>query len=150
MKHTKSFAGTKGFTIIEVALVLAIAGLIFLVVFLALPALQNSQKDTAAKEDAGRIVSALQSYSADNQGSLPTGPISSWSYAGASNLSQIKTVNINSSFTITATPPTNTTTATVSVGWVCSNGAPTTTNASSSDAAVQVLLTNGTKYCASM
>lgn len=32
----------KGFTIIEVVLVLAIAGLIFLMVFLALPALQRS------------------------------------------------------------------------------------------------------------
>lgn len=50
-----------GFTIIEVALVLAIAGLIFLVVFLALPALQNSQKDIAKRQDAGRVVSALQS-----------------------------------------------------------------------------------------
>ena len=59
-----------GFTIIEVALVLAIAGLIFLVVFLALPALQNSQKDTARKQDVGRVVSALQQYEADNGGSL--------------------------------------------------------------------------------
>ena len=36
----------KGFTIIEVVLVLAIAGLIFLMVFLALPALQRSQRDS--------------------------------------------------------------------------------------------------------
>ena len=35
-----------GFTIIEVVLVLAIAGLIFLMVFIALPALQRSQRDT--------------------------------------------------------------------------------------------------------
>ena len=38
----KQLKDAKGFTIIEVALVLAIAGLIFLVVFLALPALQRS------------------------------------------------------------------------------------------------------------
>lgn len=60
-----------GFTIIEVALVLAIAGLIFLVVFLALPALQNSQKDNARKQDVARVVSALQAYEADNEGALP-------------------------------------------------------------------------------
>ena len=36
----------KGFTIIEVVLVLAVAGLIFLMVFLALPALQRAQRDT--------------------------------------------------------------------------------------------------------
>ena len=35
----------KGFTIIEVVLVLAIAGLIFLMVFIALPALQRSQRN---------------------------------------------------------------------------------------------------------
>ena len=38
----------KGFTIIEVVLVLAIAGLIFLMVFVALPALQRGQRDSLA------------------------------------------------------------------------------------------------------
>ena len=65
----------RGFTIIEVALVLAIAGLIFLVVFLALPALQNSQKDTARRQAVGQIISALETYEADNQGT--------WTTAGA-------------------------------------------------------------------
>lgn len=40
-----------GFTIIEVVLVLAVAGLIFLMVFLALPALQRSQRDTQRKSE---------------------------------------------------------------------------------------------------
>ena len=61
----KAFANS-GFTIIEVALVLAIAGLIFLVVFLALPALQRSQRDNARKQDVGRVAAALQQYLADN------------------------------------------------------------------------------------
>lgn len=39
-----------GFTIIEVVLVLAVAGLIFLMIFLALPALQRSQRDTQRKK----------------------------------------------------------------------------------------------------
>ena len=39
----------KGFTIIEVVLVLAIAGLIFLMVFVALPALQRGQREPAAQ-----------------------------------------------------------------------------------------------------
>ena len=60
-----------GFTIIEVALVLAIAGLIFLVVFLALPALQNSQKDTAARQMVGQIASSVRNYQADNGGAMP-------------------------------------------------------------------------------
>ena len=45
----------RGFTIIEVVLVLAIAGLIFLMVFLALPALQRSQRDTLRKQQANMI-----------------------------------------------------------------------------------------------
>ena len=40
----------KGFTIIEIVLVLAIAGLIFLMIFVALPALQRSQRDTQRKK----------------------------------------------------------------------------------------------------
>ena len=58
-------AAARGFTIIEVALVLAIAGLIFLVVFLALPALQKSQRDTARRQDVGKAIVALQQYFAD-------------------------------------------------------------------------------------
>ena len=47
-RNRSSQAG--GFTIIEVVLVLAIAGLIFLMVFVALPALQRSQRDTQRKK----------------------------------------------------------------------------------------------------
>lgn len=46
-------------------MVLAIAGLIFLTVFLALPALQKSQRDNARKSDVGQVVAALQQYRAD-------------------------------------------------------------------------------------
>jgi len=48
----------KGFTIIEVVLVLAVAGLIFLMVFLAVPALGRSQRDTARKNDARNLLAA--------------------------------------------------------------------------------------------
>ena len=62
---------TKGFTIIEVVLVLAIAGLIFLMVFLALPALQRNQRDQQRSADLGRLISAVQSYRSNNQGKRP-------------------------------------------------------------------------------
>ena len=62
----------KGFTIIEVVLVLAIAGLIFLMVFIALPALQRGQRDNQRRDDASRVVSQLQSYATNNRGALPT------------------------------------------------------------------------------
>ncbi len=62
----------KGFTIIEVVLVLAIAGLIFLMVFVALPALQSGQRDTARKQDVGNVGTAINNYSSANRGKLPT------------------------------------------------------------------------------
>lgn len=62
----------KGFTIIEVVLVLAIAGLIFLMVFIALPALQRSQRDTQRKQDLSRAITSVTSYQSNNRGSLPT------------------------------------------------------------------------------
>ena len=58
----------KGFTIIEVVLVLAIAGLIFLMVFVALPALQRSQRDTARRNDLSRVDTSLVQYQTNNQG----------------------------------------------------------------------------------
>lgn len=48
----------EGFTIIEVMIVLAIAGLILLIVFLAVPALQRSSRNTQRKTDVGRIGAA--------------------------------------------------------------------------------------------
>ena len=61
----------QGFTIIEVVLVLAIAGLIFLMVFVALPALQRSQRDTQRRNDMARVATALINYQT-NQGNSST------------------------------------------------------------------------------
>lgn len=61
----------RGFTIIEVVLVLAIAGLIFLIVFLALPQLQQSRRDSQRRSDAGRILAAVESWAANHNGSYP-------------------------------------------------------------------------------
>lgn len=61
-----------GFTIIEVVLVLAIAGLIFLIVFLAVPALQRSQRDTQRRNDFSRFMAQLQQFQANNNGKVPT------------------------------------------------------------------------------
>ena len=64
----------KGFTIIEVVLVLAIAGLIFLMVFVALPALQRSQRDTARRNDIARVDTSLTQYQTNHQNSPTTLP----------------------------------------------------------------------------
>jgi len=64
-------ANTRGFTIIEVVLVLAIAGLIFLMVFIALPTLQRTQRDTQRKDDLSRIQTQITAYSNNNRGAIP-------------------------------------------------------------------------------
>lgn len=62
----------KGFTIIEVVLVLAIAALIFLMVFVAYPALSRGQRDSQRKADLGRLTTAVNNYSSNNRGALPS------------------------------------------------------------------------------
>lgn len=62
---------TKGFTIIEVVLVLAIAGLILLMALVAWPALQSSQRDSARKNDVGSVASAVSTYVSNNKGKFP-------------------------------------------------------------------------------
>ena len=61
----------KGFTIIEVLIVLAIAGLIMLIVFLAVPALQRNSRNTQRKNDVSAILSAVSEFTNNNNGQLP-------------------------------------------------------------------------------
>lgn len=60
-----------GFTIIEVMIVLAIAGLIILIVLLAVPALQRSARNTQRREDASAMAGAISNFVNDNNGQLP-------------------------------------------------------------------------------
>lgn len=62
----------KGFTIIEVALVLAIAGLIFAMVFTALPALWASERDSERRDDMLTFIDTLKNFQTNNnRGALP-------------------------------------------------------------------------------
>jgi prepilin-type N-terminal cleavage/methylation domain-containing protein len=62
---------TEGFTIIEVLIVLAIAGLILLIVFLAVPALQRNSRNTQIKNDAAVVLSYINDYASNHNGALP-------------------------------------------------------------------------------
>jgi prepilin-type N-terminal cleavage/methylation domain-containing protein len=61
----------RGFTIIEVLIVLAVAGLIILIVFLAVPALQRAQRDTRRKNDLSKFYAAVLEYQ-NNSGTTNT------------------------------------------------------------------------------
>lgn len=55
-----------GFTIVEVIIVLAIAGLIFLMVFIGLPALQRQQRNSQRKNDLALIQAAILEWQKNN------------------------------------------------------------------------------------
>ncbi len=63
---------TEGFTIVETMIVLAIAGLILLIVLLAVPALQRSSVNTNIKSDASAIAAAITDYESNNGGAVPS------------------------------------------------------------------------------
>ena len=61
----------KGFTIIEVMIVLAIAGLIMAIVFIAVPQLQRNQRDNARQNAVNRTKAEMETYASNNQGIYP-------------------------------------------------------------------------------
>lgn len=61
-----------GFTIIEVLIVLAIAGLILGVVLATVPSLKRSQRNTQRKADVSAVLGAIADYSSNNNGAIPT------------------------------------------------------------------------------
>lgn len=62
----------QGFTIIEVLIVLAIAGLILLIVLIAVPQLQKNQRNEARRNVLSRISTEVNSYAGNNGGAIPT------------------------------------------------------------------------------
>lgn len=72
-RYTKNMKSkTRGFSIIEVALVLGIAGLIFMMVFVALPSLWTSQRDADRKAKVVEFVTKIKEYQTNNaRGALP-------------------------------------------------------------------------------
>jgi prepilin-type N-terminal cleavage/methylation domain-containing protein len=69
---SKKLSKSQGFTIIETLIVLAIAATIFLVVFLAVSALNRSSRNTQRKDDAGGVVAGFSEYASNNSGALPS------------------------------------------------------------------------------
>jgi prepilin-type N-terminal cleavage/methylation domain-containing protein len=57
-----------GFTLIEIVLVMAIAGLILVIVFFALAGSQRSRRDNARKHDAARVLAAVETCAGNNNG----------------------------------------------------------------------------------
>ncbi len=71
LQKLKQRKSQSGFTIIEVLIVLAIAGLIILILFRAVPALQRNAHNTSAKDDAAGLLGAVNEFVNNNDGSVP-------------------------------------------------------------------------------
>ncbi len=63
----------KGFTIIEVLIVLAIAALILLIIFFAVPALQRNNRNTQLRNDASVTLGFVNDYASNHNGAFPVG-----------------------------------------------------------------------------
>ena len=59
----------KGFTLIEIVLVLAIAGLLLVIVFLAVQGANRSRRDAQRKQDAARMLAAITECASNHNGS---------------------------------------------------------------------------------
>jgi len=70
----------RGFTLIEIVIVLAIAALIMVIVFLAVQGANRAQRDTARKSTANQILAAVQQYAGNNSGDMPSQPSDLQSY----------------------------------------------------------------------
>lgn len=93
----------KGFTIIEVLIVLAIAGLIILIVFLAVPALQRNSRNTSYRSEASQLLAGTTEFVNNNNGTLPT---ASGSGTAGSDAAKILALTKNKNITVltVATP----------------------------------------------
>ena len=65
-------AKSRGFTIVEVLIVLAIAGVIMLVVFLAVPTLQRNSRNTQRRADVSHLGGVLNEWVGNHQGTALT------------------------------------------------------------------------------
>ena len=85
----------KGFTIIEVMIVLAIAGVIIAAVLVAVPQLQKNQRNTSRRAILGRVKTELDNYIGNNNGSVPSNAL----FATGATSFTTKYLNPASSFT---------------------------------------------------
>jgi len=130
----------EGFTIIEVLIVLAIAGLILLVVFLAVPALQRNSRNTQRKNEISNLLGAVNEWSNNNGGQLPT---TAANQAAALANAKLSYYSGNVTWGTAGTNSTTVNTAVIVTGAMCSGGNSTTTGASNRQFAVMYTVETG-------
>lgn len=157
MTNVKLKKRSEGFTIIEVLIVLAIAGLIMLIVFLAVPALQRNSRNTQRKADVSAMLGAWAEFVNNNNGTSPTAitQVSGSDFAATNGTYNATTnpgtpfkmgyFNTLTSVPVQATVPTLSQTAPIAIitGATCNGNTPAT-GASGRNVAVYYLIEPGT------
>ena len=103
-------------------IVLAIAGLIMVVVFLAIPQLQRSQRNNAREAVMNRVAAEVNNYASNNSGAIPTmNNNATTGFVGTTGGFYVRYINSNaSSFTDPSTGSTMT-----FVAWTADNAVTT-------------------------
>lgn len=148
-----------GFTIIEVMIVLAIAGLIMLIVFLAVPALQRNAHNTSIKNDVAGLLGAMNEYTNNNGGAVPaaqatvvsgtTATIGTSCTTAGSNCATAKLGFVTSADIQTTIPASAPAVGNVVIitGATCNGNAPTTTGATTRNYVAYFQLEGGAIQC---
>jgi prepilin-type N-terminal cleavage/methylation domain-containing protein len=82
-----------GFTIVEMIIVLAVAGLILLMVLVAIPALQRGSRNNQRKQDVQVILEAVSHWELNNSGNIPT-PTDNYLQASNAKLTYYDPLNV--------------------------------------------------------
>lgn len=125
----------EGFTIIEVMIVLAIAGLIMLIVFLAVPALQRNSRNTQYKNDAASMLAASSEFTNNNNGTIPAVSVSTTAGSDAAKivaLTKTKSITVLNIVKQGASASPAFDTATISTGSKCGTANGTSYNLTNS------------------
>ncbi|MEK7152913.1 MAG: type II secretion system protein [Patescibacteria group bacterium] len=131
----------EGFTIIEVLIVLAIAGLILLVVFLAVPALQRNSRNTQRKNEVSAILGGINEWANNNSGKLPTTAAERTAALANSKLSFYTTGNVT--WVAAGANSASTEHVQIATGAKCNGGDSTATGASGRQLALMYTVETG-------
>jgi len=164
MKNLLAKRKASGFTIIEVMIVLAIAGLIMVIVFIAVPQLQRQQRNNARTSVINRISTEVNNYASNNVGAIPTADNNATTgFVGTTGGFYVRYINNNASqfndpstgnimtFSAWASDAavSSSTVGTVfyATGRICNGEASTNTGAGNRNFVVMSKLEGGAIYC---
>lgn len=133
MRHTPNKLNQSGFTIVETIIVLAVAGLMLLLIFYAIPSLQRNGRNNQRKQDVSTLLQAVSHYEVDNSANFPPSVVAMMKYSPQGlNLYTVGNVHLNPGPTA-ATPVLNTDDVEIYNFETCSTSTIGSTNSQGAD-----------------